>query len=458
MARLLRTAELWATPPAGSEPELVEGWEDAAPFCTAVCATDVGLAFCGRCPSDVAARAIRDGRAASGRCPAGVRLLAFPAPRGSRDQAAVIRVGRPKPREAVAVAEQIRVSPLVLRRAARRVEPLDGHVILAAAHTLRDPGDLRRWQVRQRTRAANRRRIATVALAQMIATSEEFLLLYRSSQRQRSELERQRRLLDRLARESLRGLDNERARIAHQIHDTAAQSMVSAYRFLDAARSSAATGRSDVVDGHLASAEEMLQAAIVEIRAVLASLLPPGLEELGLGHAIGSWLSRLSAGTDVLCDVAGDVPRLDGWVEQALYTMAAEAASNAIRHGQPARIHVELSERRGRVVIVIRDDGRGFDPAAVVARGRGEGLGLLGMRRQASWLGGQATVSSRAGSGTVVRISVPLANHRAAGAAGSGAAGSGAAGSGAASGGPGHAVAAERGGPRRRSTHPGAEG
>ena len=319
--------------------------------------------------------------------------------------------------------------------------------MLGAARTLRDPGTLHRWQVGQRARAANRRRIATVALAQMIATSEEFLLLYRSSQRQRTELERQRKRLDRLARESLRGQDNERARIAHQIHDTAAQSMVSAYRFLDAARSSAATGRTDGVDGHLASAEEMLQAAIGEIRAVLASLLPPGLEELGLGHAIAGWISRLSTGTDVACDVMGDLPRLEGWVEQALYAMAAEAASNAFRHAHATTIHVDLSEKRGRAVIVVRDNGRGFDPAAVVARGRGEGLGLLGMRRQASWLGGQASVRSRTGSGTVVRISVPLARHRAS-VPGIPEGSSGA---------PSDAAPVQAGGTRRRNARPGEE-
>ncbi len=413
VARLLRTAEIWAMPAKGVEPRLVAGWEDGAPLCMTVCTTDVGLAFCRRCPTGVAARAVRSGRPATDRCRAGVRMLAFPAPRGARDQVAVLRVGRPSPREAIAVAEQIRVSPLALRRAARRVDRLDGASILAASRVLRDPFTLHRWQAQQRDRASNRRRTATAALAQMIATSEEFHLLYRSSQRQRTELEGQRRRLDRLARQSLRSQDMERARIAHQIHDTAAQSMVSAYRFLEAARSSAATGKSDAVDGHLASAGALLQGSIGEIRAVLASLLPPGLEELGLGHSIGGWLGRLTAGTDVACEIMGDLPRLQGWVEQALYAMSAEAASNAFRHGHAKHIRVELGEQRGRAVITVRDDGRGFDPTVQGSRRGGEGLGLLGMRRQASWLGGQATIRSSPGAGTVVRLSVPVERHRA---------------------------------------------
>lgn len=99
-------------------------------------------------------------------------------------------------------------------------------------------------------------------------------------------------------------------------------------------------------------------------------------------------------------------------------------------------------------MLVVRDDGRGFDPAAVGKRRGGEGLGLLGMRRQASWLGGQATVRSRPGSGTVVRISVPLERHRAglAGAAGE------------STGAPGNLGPAEQRGTRRRIERPDEEG
>jgi two-component system sensor histidine kinase DegS len=413
VARLLRGAQLWALPTQGVEPRMVAGWEDEAPFCITVCTTDVGLNFCRRCPTGVASRALRARRAATARCKAGVRLLAFPAPRGVADQVAVLRVGRPSPREAVAVADQVRVSPVALRRAARRAEHLDGPAILAASRILRDPFTLHRWQAQQRDRASNRRRTATAALAQMITTSEEFHLLYRSSQHQRTELERQRRRLDRLARQSLRSQDIERARIAHQIHDTAAQSMVSAYRFVDAGRASAAAGKPDAADRHLESAAASLQASIAEIRAVLASLLPPGLEELGLGHSIEGWLSRLTAGTGVTCEVVGELPRLEGWVEQALYAMSVEAGSNAIRHANATKIQVELSVQRGRAVILIRDNGRGFDPARQGSRRGGEGLGLLGMRRQASWLGGQATIRSRPGAGTVVRLSVPIERNRA---------------------------------------------
>jgi signal transduction histidine kinase len=409
--RQLAGAELWArTGSSDPQTRFLAGWEDGATFCAAVCTTDLGLVFCRACPTDVATRALDSGRAASGRCPAGVRLLAFPAPRGDPDRAAVLRVAPPTSRDAAAVADRVRVAPAVLRRAARSAERADGRVSLAAARILRDPRRAAEWQVEQRRRGADRRRGAAAALAQMIATSEELNDSYRSAQQQRTELERSRRRLDRLARATLRAKDDERARIAHQIHDTAAQSMVSAFRFLEAARTaSAAAGAEE--DHRVAAASERLVAAIGEVRAVLARLLPPGLEELGLAHALESQLLQSAGGDGIETRLAGELPRMEPWVEQAIYGMAAEAISNAIRHGSPRSIRVDLREVRNRAVVTIDDDGRGFDPGQVV-RSASSGLGLLGMSRQASWLGGSARVQSHVGGGSHVRISIPLTRHR----------------------------------------------
>jgi signal transduction histidine kinase len=407
-AQQLLGAELWERDDTTHAARFLAGWEDGAIFCAAVCSTDLGLAFCRACPVEVASRALGRRRAASDRCPAGVRLLAFPAPAGSIDRVAVLRVAPPTAAQAVAVTERVRVAPEALRRAARDMEPADGRASLAAARTLRDPRGNQAWQVQQRTRGADRRRAAAQALAQMVATSDELHELYRASQRQRSQLDRNRRLVDRLARQTLRAKDEERSRIAHEIHDTAAQSMVSAFRFLDAARAaSGANGQPP--DSRLVSASERLQTAIGEVRAVLARLLPPGLEELGLAEALRT---RLRAANDagMAGGVAGDLPRLEPWVEQSLYGMASEAVSNAVRHGRAPAVRIDLRIVRGRAVLTVADDGAGFDPSTV-SRSEGSGLGLVGMSRQASWLGGSARIVSRPGAGTTVRISIPLERH-----------------------------------------------
>ncbi len=390
---------------------LVSGWEDGEPFCATVCSTDVGLRFCRRCPEELAARVLSTGRAAHGQCRAGGALLGFPAPRGSRTTAAILRVGPPSQREAASVADKTRVTPGALRRAARQAPPPNARAALAAARVLRDPARLFEWQVQQRTRGSNRRRTATAALAQMVATSEEFYELYRASQKQRRELARNQRRLDLLARQTLQASDLERARIAHQIHDTAAQSMVSAFRFLDAARTYAQQHPDESIDSYLESASDRMVTAIKEVRAVLNDLLPPGLEELGLGQAIRSRAKSLDAESGMETTIEGDLPRLDDWVEQALYGMTTEALTNAVRHSQAHTVRTDLRVTKGRAVITVHDDGQGFDPAAAERRRQGGGLGLLGIVRQARWLGGAASVRSSIGSGTLVRISIPIARH-----------------------------------------------
>src|SRR5438105_6392286 len=92
--------------------------------------------------------------------------------------------------------------------------------------------------------------------------------------------------------------------------------------------------------------------------------------------------------------------------------MVAEAVSNAIRHGWPSQIRIELGERRGRAVLVVVDDGAGFDPGVIGRRSDGGGLGLVGLTRQASWLGGKASVVSRPGGGSTIRIAIPMEAER----------------------------------------------
>lgn len=407
--RQLDAAERWLTPPGG-RPVLVDGWEDGYAFCAAVCTTDVGLAFCRACPMPVVRRVAATRRPASGLCPAGVRLLAFPAPRGTAE-VAVLRVSPPSPPQAAAVADATRVTPAALSQAARNAPPADPRATRAAARALRTPDGLLGWRIAQRQRGADRGRTVAAALAQMIATSDEFQELYREAERRRRALERSRRQVERLARDQIRATEEERTRVGHQIHDTAAQSLVSAYRFLDTARTLASqTGEAlpPALEENLAAAAERVQTAIREVRDVLSQLVPPGLEELGVVPPIRRRLEALTEGTSIRAEVRGDLPRLDREVEQTLHNVVAEAVSNAVRHAEATTVLVELRAERGRAVVVVSDDGRGLDPAAVERRQAEGALGLVGIARQASWVGGRASIASRRGRGTRVRISVPI--------------------------------------------------
>jgi signal transduction histidine kinase len=106
-------------------------------------------------------------------------------------------------------------------------------------------------------------------------------------------------------------------------------------------------------------------------------------------------------------EVVGELPRAENWLEAGLFAMAIEAISNAVQHAEATAIRIDLRASRGRGIISVTDDGIGFDPAAARRRTQ-EGMGLIGMTRRASWLGGRVDVTSRPSGGTTIRISVPL--------------------------------------------------
>jgi signal transduction histidine kinase len=99
--------------------------------------------------------------------------------------------------------------------------------------------------------------------------------------------------------------------------------------------------------------------------------------------------------------------RLPEFTETALFRIAQEALANAMHHSRATRVSVLLERREGRIVVVVEDDGIGFDPVMALHGGR---LGLLGMRERAEMLGGSLTVESSEGKGTTVVAEVPDAD------------------------------------------------
>jgi signal transduction histidine kinase len=240
----------------------------------------------------------------------------------------------------------------------------------------------------------------------MIATTEEFHRLWTAADRDRASVETSMSRLDTLARETLRESEEARVGVAHALHDTAGQSAVAAHRFLEAARASLTGPRPETAELHLDAAQDRLLTTIKEIRSILNNLVPPGLEELGLANAIQIHV-RDSVPESVEVEVAGQLPRAEYWLEAGLFAMTAEAISNAVQHGQPRHIKIDLRASRGRGIITVTDDGAGFDPTAAHRRTL-EGMGLIGMQRRAGWLGGRVDIVSRAGTGTTLSIQVPL--------------------------------------------------
>jgi signal transduction histidine kinase len=210
--------------------------------------------------------------------------------------------------------------------------------------------------------------------------------------------------------------EEERRRIAYDLHDGIAQLIVSAKQHADTCAEllRSEPGRAA---RELTTAVDRLQQSIVETRRVLAALRPSAIESAGLATAIRRSLEDTAreAGWSVsLVENLGNV-RLPPAVETAAFRILQEALANARKHGRTARVEVDVSREAEWLTLEIRDHGVGFASANELTRGRG--LGLVSMRERARLLGGACTVDSVPEQGTRVQARLPLDyggsyNHR----------------------------------------------
>jgi signal transduction histidine kinase len=203
--------------------------------------------------------------------------------------------------------------------------------------------------------------------------------------------------------------EDERRRLARDLHDGPAQTLAAALFGVDLAvvalDRAPATARDELL-----AARALLREALDDVRAMMAGLRPRLLEERGVVVA----LNELAAmpplwGTKVSVETQGIGPeeRLPADVELALFRIAQEAVSNARRHGAASRVRVSLAVRPHGAELLVADDGCGFlwEPEFGWSS-RGEGL--PGMRERAELLGGSLRVESAPGAGTRVAAQLPL--------------------------------------------------
>ncbi|MFF2774437.1 sensor histidine kinase [Streptomyces sp. NPDC058052] len=205
------------------------------------------------------------------------------------------------------------------------------------------------------------------------------------------------------------GVADERRRLAAEIHDTLAQGLTGIIAQLQAA-DAADPGQARV---HHQRAADLARHSLGEARRSVQNLGPVALEHDSLPAAlektVGGWAER--TGITARFTSTGTEHPLHDEVAATLLRIAQEALANAERHSGAGRAGVTLSYMGDEVVLDIRDDGRGFDPAAPPAPGSHGGFGLDGMRARAARLAGEVEVESAPGEGTAISVRVPLARH-----------------------------------------------
>src|SRR5882757_2506779 len=198
---------------------------------------------------------------------------------------------------------------------------------------------------------------------------------------------------------ALAAQEEERARVARDLHDEVNQSLTGLLLRLEAAREAAPPS----LEPELAETKALANQAMRELLSLARQLRPTALDDLGLAAAIAGLVDRLGEGeVEAKIEVDGDFSDLSDDVQLVVYRVAQEALSNAARHsGAP---HVSVALRRGPdgVELSVADDGRGFAFAESE-----RGLGIGGMRERALLVGGDLTIESRPDAGTTVRLRIP---------------------------------------------------
>ncbi|HEX2204682.1 MAG TPA: ATP-binding protein [Longimicrobium sp.] len=209
-----------------------------------------------------------------------------------------------------------------------------------------------------------------------------------------------------VAARALNAAEEERKRIARELHDETAQMLAALLIRIRVVRGARDPG---AVDALLEDMRREVGQALEGIRRFARGLRPPALDELGLVPALESHLRQLEeiAGLRITLDAAPLGDALPPEAELALYRIVQEALSNVVRHAHATRADVRIEAEDGRAVVTVEDDGHGFEPGRVMSR-EGGGLGLFGMNERAAYLGGRVEVTSAPGAGTRVRAEIPL--------------------------------------------------
>lgn len=218
-------------------------------------------------------------------------------------------------------------------------------------------------------------------------------------------------MLDRLeterresSRRAVAAQEAERMRIARELHDEIGQTLTAVALLAERAADQGGTQQRA-----LSEIADTVQASLDDLRRISRELRPEALDDLGLVNALIALCSRIGqqSGLRVGRDFEPQLPALAPDIELVVYRVAQEALTNVLRHADASHVDVSLRRTEGRVVLIVRDDGRGL-PETLSATS-----GVAGMRERAMLIGAELDIESHPDAGVEVRLAVPVAEDRA---------------------------------------------
>ncbi|MGP4068809.1 sensor histidine kinase [Halobacillus sp. B29] len=200
--------------------------------------------------------------------------------------------------------------------------------------------------------------------------------------------------------------EEERRRLSREIHDGPAQMLANVML------------RSDLVDRiyrergveeamkEMRSVRTMVRSALYEVRRIIYDLRPMALDDLGIIPTLKKYLATVEDYNDleISFTLFGEERRFESKFEVALFRLIQEAVQNAVKHASASLIQVKTELQAGSALIIVKDDGKGFDPKSK----KDKSFGLVGMRERVDMLDGDLTIDSSPGEGTIVTIHIPI--------------------------------------------------
>ncbi|MDP2918635.1 MAG: histidine kinase [Dehalococcoidia bacterium] len=270
---------------------------------------------------------------------------------------------------------------------------------LRSTHGMQDILLLAHREQRELTREDTR---LLEGIARYIGTALENARLHQEVQRKEA-------IRGELLQDMLSVQEEERKRIARELHDETSQVLASMNANIQAALSTMHT-HPEKSEALLKKVQAMSVSILDNINKLIYQLRPSLLDDMGLVAAI-RWLANNNlkgAGVNVRQVTKGRRRRLNHDVETAIFRTVQEAFNNIVRHAHAPNVTVTLRFTEGLVAVSVEDDGIGFDvEEALHTKARPRGLGLLGMRERIELIGGKISIHSRHAEGTQIRIEVP---------------------------------------------------
>ena len=200
-------------------------------------------------------------------------------------------------------------------------------------------------------------------------------------------------------------LENERKRIARELHDELGQTMTALHFDLKWLQEQI-DGRQKKIQGRLASMQALIERTVSTVRRISEDLRPGMLDDLGLAAAIEHYAEKFAAQTGIACDLAMNVTEFDlsDQAATALFRIVQESLTNIARHSGASRVTIRLQDMGDKILLIVQDNGRGLPVGPPNGK---KTYGLMGMRERVRMLEGVMDIFNEAGSGARIETFIP---------------------------------------------------